>query len=209
MRSIRRRAAIWQGRRFQGRRRISHCPAPFHREKSPDAVSTTIRKLCCQGCGATLPVTAGVRFLTCNYCHARLEVVEDQATTHTRLLEGLEERTRKIERDVEAIRLRGELKHLDEAWSKYEARVDPRDGKGRREGSGGTLILFGLFGLVLGIALFFSEAWWMGAALAPAAAWFLVKAFRWEMNRARTIQGMQMQYEMRRKLLLQRMNGGR
>ncbi len=68
-----------------------------------------IRQHCCLGWGATLPVTEGISFLSCN---ARLEIVQDQATTHTRLLEGIGQRTRKIELDVEAIRLQGELKRL-------------------------------------------------------------------------------------------------
>ena len=154
-------------------------------------------------------MTEGIRFLTCNYCHAHLEIVQDQATTHTRLLEGIERRTKKIERDVEAMRIQGDLKHLDEAWAKYEARVDPRDERGRRTEPTGGLFGIGLVGLVIGIALLFSEVWWMGIVLAPAAAWFMVKAFRWEMNRGRIIQGMRLQYEMRRKMLLQQKNGGR
>ena len=154
-------------------------------------------------------MTEGIRFLTCNYCNAHLEIVQDQATTHTRLLEGIERRTKKIERDVESIRIQGDLKHLDEAWAKYEARVDPRDERGRRTEPTGGLFGIGLVGLVIGIALLFSEVWWMGIVLAPAAAWFMVKAFRWEMNRGRIIQGMRLQYEMRRKMLLQQKNGGR
>lgn len=135
--------------------------------------------------------------------------MSDEASTHTRLLEGLDQRTRKIEREVEAIRLQGELKHLDEAWAKYEARVDPRDEKGRSNGSGGGLMALGLLGLGVGVMILFSDLWWMGIVLVPAALWFLVKAFRWEMNRGRAIQGMRFQYEMRRKQILQRMAGGR
>lgn len=168
----------------------------------------SIRKLCCQGCGATLPVESGIRFLTCNYCHARLEIVSDEASTHTKLLEGLDQRTRKIEREVEVIRLQGELKHLDEAWAKYEARVDPRDEKGRSNGSGGGMMALGLVGLTGGVMLLFSEHWWMGIVLAPAALWFLMKAFRWEMDRGRAMQGARLQYELRRKQILQRMGGG-
>ncbi|RYD67070.1 MAG: hypothetical protein EOP83_03575 [Verrucomicrobiaceae bacterium] len=154
-------------------------------------------------------MTEGVRFLTCNYCEAHLEIVQDQATTHTRLLEGIEQRTKKIERDVEAIRIQGELKHLDEAWAKYEARVDPRDERGRRAEPTGGLFGIGLVGFVIGIAVCFTEAWWLGVPLALAAAWFMVKAFRWEMNRGRMIQGMRLQYEMRRKMLMQLRNGRR
>ena len=33
------------------------------------------RRVCCQGCGANLEVDETIRFVTCNYCDARLEVV--------------------------------------------------------------------------------------------------------------------------------------
>jgi hypothetical protein len=172
-------------------------------------VNTTIRQLCCHGCGAPLPVSEDVRFLRCSYCNARLEIVQDQATLRNRQSEGIERRTKKIERDVAALRIQGDLKQLDEAWARYESRVDPRDPRGRRTEPTGGLFGIGLVGFVIGIALLRSEVWWMGIALAPAAAWFLVKAFRWEMNRARVIQGMRLQYEMRRKMLIQQRNGGR
>ncbi|MEK7953175.1 hypothetical protein WKV53_21855 [Luteolibacter sp. Y139] len=109
---------------------------------------------------------------------------------------------------MKAILIQGDLKQLDEAWAKYEARVDPRDERGRRAEPTGGLFGIGLVGFVIGIALLRSEAWWMGIALAPAAAWFMVKAFRWEMNRARIVQGMRLQYEMRRKMLLRQRGGG-
>ena len=149
-----------------------------------------------------------VRFLKCSYCNARLEIAQDQATLPSRKSEGIERRTKKIERDLEALRIQGDLKQLDEAWARYESRVDPRDPRGRRTEATGGLFGIGLVGFVIGIALLRSEVWWMGIVLAPAAAWFMVKAFRWEMNRARVIQGMKLQYEMRRKMLLQR-SGGR
>ena len=149
------------------------------------------------------------RFLRCSYCNARLEIVPDQAAADARLSDGIERRTKKIERDVETLRIQGDLKNLDEAWAKYEARVDPRDERGRSTEPAGGIMTIGLVGLVVGIALLFTEAWWMGVPLAPAAAWFLVKAFRWEMNRARIIQGMRLQYEMRRKMLVQQRSGGR
>jgi hypothetical protein len=171
-------------------------------------VNTTVRQLCCQGCGATLPVTEGVRFLTCNYCEAHLEIVQDQATTHTRLLEGIEQRTKKIERDLEVIRIQGELKHLDEAWAKYEARFDPRDERVRRDEPTGGLFGIGLIGVIIGIALLRLEVWWLGAVLAPASAWFMVMTFRWEKERARIFQEARLQYEMRRKMLLQQRSGG-
>lgn len=172
-------------------------------------MESVVRKLCCQGCGAILPVAEGVRYLTCNYCDARLEIVTDAATTHTRLLNDIDQRTRKIERDVELIRCRGELEQLDQSWGKYEARVIPRDDKGRRTSAGGTLILFGLISAVIGVALLFSEAWWMGIVLFPAAGWFVVRSIRFEMRAHQLHQACRLKYEMRRRQLLQKLGGHR
>ena len=52
-----------------------------------------VKKLCCQGCGSDLVVDEGIRFVTCNYCGARLEIVHDATTTHSRLLDKIEKRT--------------------------------------------------------------------------------------------------------------------
>jgi len=172
-------------------------------------VNATVRQFCCQGCGATLPVSEGIRFLTCNYCNARLEIVENEATTHTRLLEGIDQRTRKIERDVEVIRIEHDLKRLDEAWAKYEARVDPKDDRGRRTENSGAGIAMGLAGVTIGIVMLSSDVWWMGLVVVPLAGWFMVRSFCFEMDRARIMQGMRLQYETRRKALLQRRNGMR
>ena len=172
-------------------------------------MNATVRQFCCQGCGATLPVSEGIRFLTCNYCNSRLEVVQDEATTHTRLLDGIDQRTKKIERDVEVIRIQADLKQLDEAWARYDARVDPKDERGRPTSSPGGAIFLGVIGVGIGIVLLATEAWWLGLLVLPAAGWFMVKAFCWEMDRARVIEGVRLQYETRRKVLLQKANRGR
>ncbi|MCW1886093.1 hypothetical protein OKA04_15245 [Luteolibacter flavescens] len=169
-------------------------------------MNATVRQLCCQGCGATLPVTEGIRFLTCNYCSARLEIVEDHATTHTRLIEGIERRTKKIERDVEVLRLHADLKRLDEAWARYEARVDPRDERGRQVPNG--LLGIGLVGVVVSLSVLISEAWWLGLLIASVAVWFVIHGFRSEMDKGRIIHGMKTEYERRRKMLIQQINGG-
>lgn len=94
------------------------------------AVSTTLQKLCCQGCGAILPVEEGIRFLTCNYCQARLEVVRDPATTHTRIIEEIDDRTRRMERKLDAIELRDRLTRLELSWRNYLDQTCTRDPQG-------------------------------------------------------------------------------
>jgi hypothetical protein len=75
-----------------------------------------ITKVCCQGCGANLEVDESIRFVTCNYCHARLEVVHDTSNTHTKLLEELDQRTESMAKDIQVLKCESELERLDRAW---------------------------------------------------------------------------------------------
>ena len=165
-----------------------------------------IRKLCCQGCGATLPVAEGIRFVSCNYCDARLEIVEDAATTHTRLLDEIDRRTRKIEEVVDKLQLQRELERLEKSWDKYEAQVNPKDAKGRSTNSSGSLILFGGLGAIVGAALLFSELWWIGLVILPASLWFIWGSIKFEMRAGQLHQACRLKYEMRRRQILQQLN---
>ena len=75
-----------------------------------------ITKVCCQGCGADLQVDESVRYVTCNYCHARLEVVHDPSVTHTRLMEKLEKNTERMADNLRVIELQNELARMDREW---------------------------------------------------------------------------------------------
>lgn len=76
-----------------------------------------ITKVCCQGCGADLEVDESVRYVTCNYCDARLEIVHDKTVTHSRLLEKIERQTEVMADDLKVIRLQNDLDKLDREWS--------------------------------------------------------------------------------------------
>lgn len=82
-------------------------------------VETRVIKLCCQGCGADLEVDDSIRFLTCNYCHSKLEVVRDASTTHTRVLEKIEETTQRMEGSLKVIELQNDLATLDREWESF------------------------------------------------------------------------------------------
>ncbi|WP_338287413.1 hypothetical protein [Luteolibacter sp. LG18] len=73
-------------------------------------------KLCCNGCGSDLQVGDDVRFLTCNYCHSKLEVVRDVTATHTRVLEKLERATDRIAGNLKVIELQNDLERVDREW---------------------------------------------------------------------------------------------
>lgn len=75
-----------------------------------------ITKVCCQGCGADLEVDESVRYVTCNYCHARLEVVHDTSVTHTRILQELQKNTERMAGNLRVIELQNDLERLDREW---------------------------------------------------------------------------------------------
>ena len=75
-----------------------------------------ITKVCCQGCGADLQVDESIRFATCNYCHARLEIVHDPTVTHSRLLEDIGRTTERMAGNLRVIELQNDLERLDREW---------------------------------------------------------------------------------------------
>jgi hypothetical protein len=75
-----------------------------------------VTKVCCQGCGADLQVDESIRFATCNYCHARLEIVHDPTVTHSRLLEDIGRTTERMAGNLRVIELQNDLERLDREW---------------------------------------------------------------------------------------------
>ncbi|RYD60437.1 MAG: hypothetical protein EOP83_19405 [Verrucomicrobiaceae bacterium] len=75
-----------------------------------------VTKVCCQGCGADLQVDESIRFATCNYCHARLEIVHDPTVTHTRLLEDIGRTTERMAGKLLVLELQNDLERLDREW---------------------------------------------------------------------------------------------
>ena len=75
-----------------------------------------VTKVCCQSCGADLDVDESIRFVTCNFCGARLEIVHDETTTHSRLLQELGEKTDRMAGEIKVLRLQNELEQLEREW---------------------------------------------------------------------------------------------
>lgn len=117
-----------------------------------------VTKVCCQGCGADLEVDEAIRFVNCNYCGAKLEVVHDATTTHTRLLEKLEKQTGEMAEDLKVIRLQNDLEKLDREWDRETQgfMVTGKNGQRSIPSAGGSMVGGGI-AVVFGVI-------WMGFA---------------------------------------------
>ncbi len=113
-----------------------------------------ITRVCCQGCGADLEVDEDVRFATCNYCHARLEIVHDASVTHTRLMEKLERTTDRMAGNLRVIELQNDLERLDREWDRAREGFMVRGEHGHvRLPSAARSVFGGLVGAFMGIML--------------------------------------------------------
>jgi hypothetical protein len=122
-----------------------------------------ITKVCCQGCGADLQVDETVRYVTCNYCHARLEVVHDPSVTHTRLMEKLEKNTERMAGNLRVIELQNDLERLDREWEQQREgfMVTGKHGHRSLPSTAGS-VFGGIVGLGVGVV-------WIGAAASMGA----------------------------------------
>lgn len=112
----------------------------------------SVKKLCCQGCGADLEVDESIRFVSCNYCGARLEIVRDASTTHSKLLDQIERRTGEMAGDLKVIRLQNDLEQLDREWSAERAKYLVINKRGEvSEPSPVGAMIGGLIAVVFGI----------------------------------------------------------
>lgn len=125
-----------------------------------------ITKVCCQGCGADLQIDESIRFVTCNYCHARLEVVHDSTTTHTRQLDKIERTTDQLANKVRVLELQNDLEQLDREWESKRQTLLVRNKQGSvSEPSAAGSMIGGIIAIVFGI-------FWIGMASSMGAPGF-------------------------------------
>jgi hypothetical protein len=123
-------------------------------------------KVCCQGCGADLEVDESIRFVTCNYCQSRLEIVHDETVTHSRLLEKIERKTDEISEDLKVIRLQNELEQLDREWAMQSASMMVTDKNGSKSVPSATGSVVG------GVIMTMIGIFWMVATSSMGAPGF-------------------------------------
>ncbi|WP_348212905.1 hypothetical protein [Luteolibacter sp.] len=111
-----------------------------------------ITKVCCQGCGADLQIDESIRFVTCNYCNARLEVVHDSTVTHTRQLDKIEKTTDQLVNKVKVLELQNDLERLDREWDNRRETLLVRNKHGNvSEPSSAGSMIGGMIAIVFGI----------------------------------------------------------
>lgn len=140
--------------------------------------------MCCQGCGADLELDDTVRYVTCNYCGSRLEVVRDESVTHTKLFEKLEATTDALAGDLRVVRLQNELARIDREWEQRRAGLLVSDKDGRKSvptGSGaaaaaGAPVIGGLLMLAF-MTVFDFPAKMIGVAMLFITVFILVGVF--------------------------------
>jgi len=113
-----------------------------------------VTKVCCQGCGADLQIDESIRFATCNYCHARLEIVHDSTVTHTRLLEDIGRTTERMAGNLRVIELQNDLERLDREWADHRESfmVTSKNGHRSIPTEAGSMIGGGI-GVIMGIVV--------------------------------------------------------
>ena len=112
-----------------------------------------VTKVCCQGCGADLQIDETIRFVTCNYCNARLEVVHDKTVTHTKQLDKIERTTEQLANNLKVIELQNDLERLDREWENQRngLLVRGKDGSLTEPSAAGSMVVgviviaFGIF----------------------------------------------------------------
>lgn len=100
----------------------------------------------CQNCGSPLQVGESIRFVTCGYCHSELQVVRDQSTVHTEILQKLEARTAEMSGSLKTIEIQNEIERLDREWDMWRQSNLPRGKSGQIQEP--SPVATGIFGTV-------------------------------------------------------------
>lgn len=161
-----------------------------------------ITKVACQNCGANLSVDESIRFVTCGYCAAQLEIVHEPSTVHSKLLEDVVKRQDAVEDELRGLRLEKQIERLDHEWGAFRERVSSKtkDGTLVEPGKAGP-ILFGIFGTALCLFLFgfaLSERYWIASVLAVSAIALVHLITRHGMRRADEFSRMRYRYLQKR-----------
>lgn len=137
-----------------------------------------VKRVCCQGCGADLQVDETVRFVTCNYCHARLEIVHDSTVTHSRLLEDLGRSTRRMEGNLRVIELQNDLERLDREWEhrRQSLMIRNKDGHPHVPTQAGA-VAGGVFAVIAGVVFFGFSTTFHGPVVLFALAFIVFVMF--------------------------------
>lgn len=93
-----------------------------------------------------------IRFVTCNYCAAKLEVVHGESVTHTRQLDRIEQTTSQLASNLKVIELQNEIERLDREWDRDREGMLVRGKHGSvSEPSAAGALVGGVIAVIFGI----------------------------------------------------------
>ncbi|MGB6221154.1 hypothetical protein [Haloferula sp.] len=135
-------------------------------------MSIKVTKVACQSCGANLTIDESIRFVTCGYCSAQLEIVHDPSAVYSKTLDDVVKRQDAVEDELRVLRLEKSLQRIEQEWENFRIRVSSKSENGTivEPGKAGP-ILFGIFATILCVFLFgfgLSERIWLIAILGVA-----------------------------------------
>ena len=159
-----------------------------------------LHKLRCQGCGASVSVREGLRFVDCSYCGSRLEVVIPES------------KTAELSARCGELETREELRRLDAAWDEYLRSVSVKLPSGEIQPPGATVRVEGaMVGVTItifaGVALAGYSLWWVLVVIPVAgtfATWLFISA---AMKRERAFNAARKVHESKRMELVTRLGG--
>jgi hypothetical protein len=105
----------------------------------------------CNHCGAPLQLPLGTHYANCSYCGARLEVVREGGAACTKVLDEIDDRTKRIEAGVEELNHRERLEQLDREWmlSRNQYMIQGRGGSSLPTGAAIAASVFAaIFGII-------------------------------------------------------------
>jgi hypothetical protein len=103
-------------------------------------VSMNLLTLSCNECGAPLEVPESAKFVTCNYCSARLAVQHTPSAVYTEVIEKIGEQTERLAQEVEILKLQNELARIDREWNDERQQHMVSGKHGRHEPGAGDVI---------------------------------------------------------------------
>ena len=128
-----------------------------------------VTKVACQSCGANLNIDESIRFVTCGYCSASLEIVHDPSAVYSKLLEDVVKRQDAVEDELNILRIERKIQRLEAEWESFRQSVCSKEKDGSLvEPNKAGPILFGAFALIIGLIILISSGanqQWIGLLL--------------------------------------------
>ncbi|MDP6442548.1 MAG: hypothetical protein QGG36_29880 [Pirellulaceae bacterium] len=84
----------------------------------------------CNECGAPIEIPHKVKFLTCAFCNAKLQVHHTETAVYSEVLERLEDKTEQIADELARLKVSTDVERLDSRWRDDRHRHMMRDKRG-------------------------------------------------------------------------------